>query len=189
MTAAEEWRAVPGYEGAYEVSNLGAVRSLDRVTDRGRRWKGRAMTPSPMRNGYLIVTLWKDGKQKSPLVHRLVLAAFVGPAPDGCESLHANGARDDNRLANLSWGTHAQNQADQLAHGTHAHASRTQCPAGHPYDDTNTYVYPGERTHRACRLCRAENLRRWKSRNPERAREIGAAAQRRYLARKKKENA
>lgn len=187
MTTNEEWRAIPGYEGAYEVSSLGSVRSLDRVTDRGRRWKGRAMTPSPMRNGYLIVTLWKDGRQKSPLVHRLVLTAFVGPPPEGHESLHANGIRGDNRLANLSWGTHAQNQADQLVHGTHAHASRQECPSGHPYDDINTYVYPGERAHRACRLCRAENQRRWKAQNPERARELSVRATRRYRARIKME--
>lgn len=159
----EHWRAVPGYEGSYEVSDLGRVRSLDRITDRGRRWRGRMMTTCPLPNGYLIVTLWRDGCQRSPLVHRLVLAAFVGPAPDDTEALHGDGDRTNNRLVNLSWGTHSENAQDQLAHGTHPQASKTHCPAGHPYDDENTYIYPG-RAHRGCRACRREWMRNYKQR-------------------------
>jgi hypothetical protein len=160
----EEWRAIPGYEGSYEVSNLGRVRSLDRITDRGRRWRGRLMNPCPLQNGYLIVTLWRDGKQRTPLVHRLVLLAFVGPATDSYEALHANGDRADNRIANLSWGTHSNNQFDQVAHGTHPQASKTHCPQGHPYNDENTYHVPGRGAHRTCRTCRREYQRNYKPR-------------------------
>lgn len=181
----ERWAPIPGYEGAYEVSDRGNVRSLDRVTDRGRRWKGRVMTPSPMRNGYMTVTLWRDGRQRSRLVHRLVLDAFVGKAPEGHEALHANGDRGDNRLANLSWGTHSENQLDQVSHGTHHRASRTHCPAGHPYDAENTYTYPGK-PHRACRVCRAKYIREWRANNPERARELDRAAEARYRAKRKR---
>lgn len=180
----EAWRPIPGYEGAYEASDLGRIRSLDRITDRGRRWKGRIMTPTPMRSGYLIVTLWRDGSQTRHLVHRLVLYAFHGLPSPGHETLHANGDRRDNRLANLSWGTHADNQRDQLAHGTHSNASRTHCPAGHPYSAENTYHYPSH-THRACRRCRAEAQRRWREENPERWREISRAAEKKYRERKK----
>jgi len=187
VTASEVWRAIPGYEGAYEVSDQGRVRSLDRVTDRGRRWKGRLMTPTALQNGYLVVSLWRDGAQKTPLVHRLVLAAFVGPAALGHEALHANGKRSDNRLSNLSWGTHSENQMDQVAHGTHPQATKTHCPAGHPYDAENTYVYPNAR-HRGCRRCRAENMRRWNAENPRRSRELARAAQRRYRDKKKQES-
>lgn len=162
----ELWLPVPGYEGAYEVSTLGRVRSLKRITDRGRNWPGRMMTPAQMRNGYWTVTLWRDGKQKSALVHRLVLTTFVGPCPEGMEALHKTGNSSDNALSNLRWGTHAENVQDQLAHGTHPHASKEACPAGHPYDEANTYVYPGDRAHRACRVCRKENLRRWHAENP-----------------------
>src|SRR5690606_17793610 len=116
-------------------------------------------------------TLWRQGSQSSPLVHRLVLKAFDGPPPRGHEALHANGVRDDNRLENLSWGTHSENQLDQVDHGTHFNASKDLCPSGHPYSVENTYVYPNGR-HRACRICRADNLRDWKAKNPERAREL-----------------
>lgn len=152
----ETWKKIPGFSGAYEVSDLGNVRALDRVTDRGRRWKGKTLTPVAMENGYLIVTLWRDGKQKSHLVHRLVLSAFVGiPAP-GYEALHRDGDRANNAVSNLEWGNHSQNQYDQVRHGTHGNASKDQCPQGHPYDEQNTYWYPGK-PHRACRTCRRDH--------------------------------
>lgn len=178
----EQWRAVVGYEGAYEVSDLGRVRSLNRVTDRGRKWRGRVMTTTALQNAYLVVTLWRNGSQRTPLVHRLVLEAFVGPAPESHEARHVNGDRADNRLTNLSWGTHSENQMDQVAHGTHPKASKTHCPSGHPYDTENTYVYPNGR-HRACRVCRANNMRSWTAKNPERARELARETHRRRRAR------
>jgi hypothetical protein len=159
----ERWRPIPGYEGSYEVSDLGSVRSLDRITDRGRKWRGRTLAPAVMPRGYLIVTLWRDGKQRSALVHRLVLSAFVGPAPDGTEALHGDGDPANNMLSNLSWGTHAENQADQVAHGTHANASKTRCRAGHFYDEANTYSYPG-RSKRGCRSCRSTYMQNYKTR-------------------------
>jgi hypothetical protein len=159
MDIAEKWLAVPGYVGAYEVSSLGRVRSLNRITDRGRRWRGRLMTPSVMDNGYHTVTLWRNGAQKSALVHRLVLSAFVGTPPEGHEGLHRDGNRSNNRLENLSWGTHSENQFDQVAHGTHPNAAKTHCPLGHPFTPENTYSYPNKK-HRACRICRREYARR-----------------------------
>ena len=186
MSASEEWRPVVGYEGSYEVSDMGRVRSLDRTTDRGRKWKGRMMSPSALQNCYLVVTLWRDGSQRTPLVHRLVLEAFAGPQPELHESLHRNGGRQDNRAANLRWGTHAENQRDQIKHGTHAKASKTQCPSGHPYDEENTYNFPNA-NHRICRKCRGASVKRWRERNPERAREINIASQRRYQSKKKAE--
>lgn len=179
----EQWLPIPGYVGSYEVSNLGRVRAPDRITDRGRKWRGRTLTPSPMPRGYRVVTLWRDGKQKSALVHRLVLLAFVGPSPEGMEGLHKNGNPADNALSNLAWGTHSENQLDQVAHGTHPKASKEACPSGHPYDEANTYVYPGG-AHRACRQCRRENGRKWHAANPERAKEHMANATRRYRAKK-----
>lgn len=155
--AVEKWRAVPGYHG-YEVSSLGNVRSLNRVTGRGRRWRGKTMTPNAMKNGYMLVSLWRQGHRSSVLVHRLVLQAFIGPAASNQEARHGNGVRRDNRLSNLSWGSHSDNQLDQVLHGTHDRASRTHCPAGHPYDAANTYVYPNGR-HRGCRSCRTEHAR------------------------------
>jgi len=185
MADSERWLPVVGYEGEYEVSSLGRVMSLDRITQKGRKWRGRMMTPAPMPRGYLVVTLWGDGKQRTRTIHRLVLAAFVGPAPKGAETLHGDGDPANNRLENLQWGTHAENQADQLRHGTHYRAATTHCPSGHPYDEANTYVYPGT-PHRACRKCRAANMRAWQEKNPDRARELARGAERRYRAKNRK---
>ena len=182
--SAEEWRPIPGYDGAYEASTLGRVRALDRITDRGRKWRGQMMTPTSIPRGYQVVTLWRGGKQSVMLVHRLVLLTFIGPAPDGMEALHGNGDPKDNSISNLRWGTHAENQADQVAHGTHVNASKEVCPSGHPYTEENTYYYPGK-PHRACRQCRRINMANWVAKNRERHLELNRESQRRYKERKK----
>lgn len=163
MTETERWRPIPGYEGAYEASDQGRIRSLSRVTDRGRRWRGKIMSPSQMRNGYWVVTLWRAGHQRTALVHRLVLSAFEG-ASQGAEGRHVDGDQNNNRLDNLAWGTHSDNQFDQVAHGTHHHASKTHCKNGHAFTPENTYYYP-DRVHRACRVCRANWVKNFKARN------------------------
>jgi len=149
----EKWLPVNGYEGAYQVSDLGRVRSLDRVTSHGHRRTGVILQPIAMPKGYLVVNLWWANESRIWLVHRLVLIAFVGPEPFGMEALHGDGDPTNNVLANLRWGTHAENQRDQVAHGTHANASKDECRKGHPYNEANTYTYPG-RIKRACRICR-----------------------------------
>lgn len=179
------WLPVVGYEGRYEVSDQGHVRSLDRVLRSGKPRRGRVLKQVQHPRGYLLVNLWLDNTSRMWLIHRLVLMAFVGPPPVGTEGLHADGDSGNNALVNLSWGTHSENQYDQVQHGTHVHASKDRCPAGHPYDELNTYVYPGDRPHRACRICRRENLRAWKAANPDRARELQHRAQRRYQERKR----
>lgn len=78
----------------------------------GRTMRGRN------RNGYRVVTLQDAGRVRDALVHVLVLEAFCGARPSGYETRHLNGHRDDNALGNLRWGTHKENQADRLVHGT-----------------------------------------------------------------------
>jgi len=155
----ERWLPVVGYEGVYEVSDQGRVRSLNRITRHGHKRRGQILNPVPMPAGYLLVNLWKDSLPRMWLIHRLVLTAFSGPSAEGAEALHGDGNPANNRLDNLTWGTHAENQADQVSHGTHANASKTQCPSGHPYDQANTYTYPG-RVKRACRTCRRDYARK-----------------------------
>ncbi|MGA0604919.1 NUMOD4 motif-containing HNH endonuclease [Phenylobacterium sp. VNQ135] len=120
-TVAEEWRDAPGYPG-YQVSSEGGVRSLDRYVTalrRGKPWvmfrRGAALKLKRDRTGYLRAEM---GKGNYELVHRLVLAAFVGPCPAGCEGAHNDGRRDNNRLANLRWATKSENQRDRFVHGT-----------------------------------------------------------------------
>jgi hypothetical protein len=111
-------------------------------------------------DGYQSVSLWREGEQSTALVHRLVLFAFAGPPEDLDEALHRDGDRTNNTASNLTWGTHSDNQLDQVAHGMHANASKTHCPQGHPYTPENTYVYPGK-PHRMCRTCRVNYSRQY----------------------------
>lgn len=121
----ERWRAVVGYEGLYEVSDRGRVRGLDRVvksrlrgTPRVKTVRGLPLSAPLGAQGYPQVSLCRDGKQRNTHVHRMVLEAFVGPAPPGCECCHNNGDRADSRLENLRWDTPVANQFDKLTHGT-----------------------------------------------------------------------
>lgn len=113
----ESWRAVPGFEGCYEVSDLGRVRSLARL-DRGRFRPGVIRKPS-RRGRYLALILTDGPRRETRSVHRLVLEAFRGAAPEGAVACHNNGDAGENRLENLRWDTPAANVRDALTHGTH----------------------------------------------------------------------
>jgi hypothetical protein len=122
-TTREEWRPVAGFEGAYEVSSLGRVRSLDRWIDfgngRGRNAPGRVLRQSwsgRKGNRYCKVALSR-GRGQTRTVHVLVAEAWHGPCPRGYWCRHLNGERTDNRPANLAWGTPAENGADTERHG------------------------------------------------------------------------
>lgn len=128
----ENWRAVTGFEGRYEVSDLGRVRSLDRIIERvdGRkgangnivkcRLKGRLLRPGLDGNGYPSVVL----PDRTWTVAVLVLRSFIGPAPEGEECCHRDGKRANSDLTNLKWGTRASNVEDMIAHGTKARGSQ-----------------------------------------------------------------
>lgn len=129
----EEWRAVPDYEGLYEVSSLGQVRSLPRQTARGVRG-GCLLTLQADRKGYLYVSLSHRNRVHRGYVHQLVLRAFVGPQPDGMETAHEDGVNTNNRLDNLSYKTKSGNMLDSVRHGTHRNARKQGCPeCGGPY--------------------------------------------------------
>lgn len=117
----ENWREIQGYEGLYEVSDLGRVRSLDRYVP--NRWKTTTFKPGRMMifdtsDRYLRVYLSKDGLRERYSVHILVIETFVGPRPDGHEARHLDGDNRHNALSNLAWGTKAENTQDRYRHGT-----------------------------------------------------------------------
>ncbi len=115
----ERWLPVAGYEGLYEVSDLGRVRSLPRQTRRGVRG-GKILKPqtSAGSKGYLFVNLCRDGTMWHVAVHRLVLEAFDRPCPPGMEARHGPGGKLDASLVNLRWGTRAENVGpDRLRDG------------------------------------------------------------------------
>lgn len=114
----ETWKEIKGYEGIYEVSNQGRVRSLDRHTTgkRNRIIKGKVLSQVENFFGYCIVYLCKDGKQKPTRVHRLVAEAFI-PNPENKPVVnHKDGNPKNNIIQNLEWCTQAENI--QHAHDT-----------------------------------------------------------------------
>lgn len=116
----DKWAEIPGYEGLYAVSDQGEVWSLHRTDRRGALHAAQRISFNYRhKGGYIGVTLAKDGWKQFYLVHSLVLKAFIGQAPAGCEALHGpNPDRRDNRLVNLRWGTRSENQADRNEQGT-----------------------------------------------------------------------
>lgn len=113
----ETWRPVPGYEGIYEVSDQGNVRSLDRVDSRGWRRKGRAFRAQMnVSTGRLQVRLHRDGRGKTLNLHRLVALAFVPGEAPGLLALHGDGNALNNTPGNLYWGTYSQNAIDRETH-------------------------------------------------------------------------
>lgn len=103
----EEWASVYGYEGLYEVSNLGRVRSLLYSTSVGA---ARILKPhSKKKHGYSHVVLHCNGKARTHMVHRLVASAFLGDPEPGFEVNHINRDPRDNRIENLEYMTHLEN--------------------------------------------------------------------------------
>lgn len=109
----EEWLAVVNYEGLYEVSSHGRIKSLGNSNSRKEK-----IMRQQIRNGYMSVELSKkDQKAKKFFVHRLVAIAFI-PNPENKEQCnHENGDKMDNRLENLNWMTPKENIAHAIAHG------------------------------------------------------------------------
>ena len=111
----ERWLPVVGMEQLYEVSDYGRVRSKHHI---GRPTKDGLLSLQANQKGYLRAGLRANGRGFSSVVHRLVLAAFVGPCPSARhETNHKNGIKSDNRLANLEWVTRKENNAHAVRNG------------------------------------------------------------------------
>ena len=111
------WKPIVGYEDCYEVSNIGKIRSIDRIIggNRNRIRKGQLISPQHSASGYLQVRLCKFGKSKTYKVHRLVAQAFI-PNPDNKPCVdHKNTNRKDNRECNLRWVTPKENSNNPLS--------------------------------------------------------------------------
>lgn len=102
----EEWRSVVGYEGIYEVSSEGRIKSINYYGKCGERIRSCSIRS----DGYVSIHLNKDGKGKTKLVHRIVAEAFL-PNPNNLEMInHKNEDRSDNRVENLEWCSRSYNQ-------------------------------------------------------------------------------
>lgn len=113
----ETWKPIKGYEGLYEVSTLGNVRSVDRYVMNGNRCcllKGKPRKPYFISTGYLMADLFKNGQGKKYLIHRLVAEAFT-PNPKNLPCIdHINTIKTDNRVENLKWCSYKENSNNPL---------------------------------------------------------------------------
>lgn len=111
----EIWRDIKDYEGMYQVSNLGRVRSLNRIDSIGRKISGRIFKPSYVGRGYLQIYFRIGGKRKAFRVHQLVAQAFI-PNPDNKTQVnHLDEDKTNNNIENLEWTTAKENNN----YGTH----------------------------------------------------------------------
>ena len=167
----EKWRPVVGWEGLYEVSDKGQVRSLDRMSKTPKRSypvRGKVLRPrlAGSTGAHGQVSLRHGERHQRSYIHQLVLEAFVGPRPPGYVARHLND-QDDNSIENLAWGTASENNHDLVANGKHANANKTHCPKGHPYA-----TRWGKNGGRRCRECeQAREARRKEERMKNRSNE------------------
>jgi len=122
----EYWRAVVGWEGLYEVSNLGRVRSMTRVIEQmfngtlGRRTlQSRIIAQHINKAGYATVRIYRKNQGQTRLVHALVAEAFIGLRPAGNDVRHGPKGKSVNTPENLCYGTRAENLRDRDRDGTH----------------------------------------------------------------------
>ena len=130
----EKWVPVYGFEGFYEVSSFGRVRSVDHYTEpkidsMGRRqprtlMRGKIISQRKHQFGYWVVTLSKNNKVFTRVVHRLVAEGFYGARPKGNVIRHLNGNPEDNRVENLAYGTQKENMQDAIEQNTLEYGER-----------------------------------------------------------------
>lgn len=118
----ETWKDIEGYEGFYQISNFGNVKSVARffplalTSDKVRFRKETLLRPNSD-GGYPKVTLYRNGVGKGYLVHRLVTAAFLGKCEKGIQVCHSDGNPLNNNIQNLRYGDAKENARDRILHG------------------------------------------------------------------------
>ena len=153
----EEWLPIPGWEGAYEGSSLGNIRSVERaVTDkigRVRTFPSKVLKPRPGVKGQPFVNLCRDGACKNYTPGSLVALTFHGPRPEGEVVRHLNDDPWDNRPENIKYGAQRENVWDCIANGNHSELSKTHCPRRHELHDGNITEAGRRRGFRDCLAC------------------------------------
>lgn len=119
----EIWKDIPGFEGLYQVSNMGNVKSLNY----NRTGKERKLKPDKKRNGYLYVILRKDKKSKHCYIHSLVAKAFISnPGNKPCID-HIDNDKENNRTSNLRWVNHKENMNNEITKAKQTNGKFAYC--------------------------------------------------------------
>lgn len=160
----ETWKPVVGYEGSYEVSDHGRVRSVNReiIDKNGKKRSLRSVNlkGTAKDSGHLRVFLSKEGVETIYAIHYLVARTFIGPRPDGMPHIrHLDGNPRNNCLSNLKYGTSSENHFDAVRHGTHSKTRRTHCPRGHELAEWNNVAAHARRGYRTCLACNRAKAR------------------------------
>lgn len=123
----EIWKDIPGYEGIYQASQLGRIRSVDRFDSIGRSIKGKVLSYAFCGDDYQGVALCSNAKAKTKYIHHLVYFTFFESIPKGMEVCHNDGNKENNNIGNLRLDTRKGNEKDKIAHGTITYGERNGC--------------------------------------------------------------
>lgn len=153
----EIWKPVIGFEGLYEVSSDGKIKSLQRKVPHKSSGtitvRERILKPGVRKSGHLYVNLLKDSHPRTKRVHVIVAEAFIGPRSAGMEVCHNDGNPANNRVENLRYDTHAENIRDIIRHGTHFQSKKTTCKRGHLLTAPNLVPSIAKKGYRDCLAC------------------------------------
>ena len=105
----ESWKDIPGWEGFYQASTLGRIKSISRLNSRGERIKTKIRKQENDRRGYPQIILCRNGKSKNYKTHQLIAAAFLPNPKNKLQVNHLNGIKNDNCIENLEWNTNLEN--------------------------------------------------------------------------------
>lgn len=143
----EIWKVIPGFS-KHEISTMGGLRQKD---------SQRVLKPYEDPDTHYKKTSLKndEGKIKSIRIHELVAITYLGEKPDGLEVCHGSLGSSDNRVTNLRYDTHQNNQLDQIKDGTHYQARKTQCDSGHEFTPENTRIR-SDNGGRRCLQCETD---------------------------------
>lgn len=170
---AEIWKPIPGYEGYYEISNHGKVKSLARIVPRRNGTyhsvPERILKQTADHNGHFYFTAVKNAKRERMYTQRVVLICFVGPPPIVADACHNDGDPSNNHITNLRWDSRSGNVRDMVKHGSHNNARKTHCKWGHEFSPENTQLRKDGKG-RSCVKCARRRMDAFKSRSKAAAR-------------------